>query len=346
MPEKDLWPQLPPHVSFPEEWEHIASHGVGKFVTRVLHRLPSGHIHIWTSRRHRKRRGGVIHDGSSKLAQSDSGRLDVQAVHQETRGKPRSWKWWGWRLKSLSWWLGLIFFLGSICFVVGTVPVAFPVVLEWINLPPYNFGLVCFIGSVFFTFGSYLLLLEALNADLDITLQMKAGHLERYLTGQPYIYPSIPRIRWIGWEPKRLDFLIAIVQLSGAIIFNINCGMALVEGMNWLWIDILVWTPSTLASCCFVTAGYLGIVEVAHRPWAWLLWDMTWWINWFSLLGSLGFLISSLVGYFGQGPIVLPQWFGNYFALMMGSWFFLASTYLLVPETLIEEKSSTVLESK
>ncbi|GHC08239.1 hypothetical protein GCM10007047_26850 [Cerasicoccus arenae] len=238
----------------------------------------------------------------------------------------------------MSWWLGLIFIIGSICFVLGTVPVAFPEVLSVFGLPTYNFDLVCFIGSLWFTLGSYLLLLEALNADLDATLQLKAHEAARYLEGQVEKCPD-KRIRWFGWEPKRLDFLIAAVQLTGAIIFNINCGMGLVDGLNWVWADILIWTPSTVASCCFLTASYLGVMEVAHSRWSWLWWDISWWINFFSLLGSLGFLISSLVGYFGEGPVVLPQWFGNYFALMMGSWFFLFGTYLMVPELSVEESA-------
>lgn len=326
---------LPPHVVFPANWVHVATHRIGPFITRVIHRLPDGSLHVWSSRRHRKKRGATIHDASSALTQS--GEHDQAAkVNQHVRTGKFHWRLWGWRLQSLSWWIGLIFIIGSICFVVGTVPVAYPGVLDWLGLAPYNYALVCFIGSVWFTIGSYLLLLEALNADFDATLQLKAHELERYVEGKAPDQRTRP-IRWFGFAPNRLDFWIAAVQLTGAITFNINCGMGLVEGMNWVLADILVWTPSTVASCFFVTASYLGLLEVTHRKWAWLWWDVSWWINFFSLLGSFGFLISSLVGYFGQGPVTLPQWFGNYFALMMGSWFFLFGTYLMVPELVVDD---------
>ncbi|MGE9295261.1 MAG: hypothetical protein ACQKBV_03120 [Puniceicoccales bacterium] len=331
-------PKLPPHVVFPDDWEHVASHGVGRFVTRVIHRLPSGALHVWSSRRHRKHRGGVIHEANGGLhRQAVAGEVSADHAHEHTRQLRRDIRLWGWRSKELSWWIGVIFILGSICFVVGTVPAAFPGVLDWFGLKPFNYGLVDFIGSIWFTFGSYLLVLEAVNADFDATLRLKAEHIAKHLVKRVETPPG-RRIRWWGFEPKRLDYCIAVVQFTGAVIFNINCGMALVEGMDWLIADILVWTPSTLASCCFVTASYLGVVEVAHKKWAWLWWDLSWWVNWFSLLGSLGFLVSSLVGYFGQGPVQFPQWWGNFFALMMGSWFFLAGTYLLVPEVLIEEE--------
>ncbi len=327
-------PELPPHVAFPSDWTPVATHRVGPFVTRVIHRLPGGALHVWSSRRHRKGRGGVFHEPDDPLAKSDE--LHVDAVHEHTRSRSRRVPAWGWRPELLSWWIGVIFILGSICFVIGTVPPAFPVVLDWLGLKPYNYGLIDFIGSVWFTVGSYMLLLEALNADFDATLQCKAYEIERHLQGRAPERP-IRRMRWFGWEPARIDFVLAAVQLTGAIIFNINCGMGLAKGLDWVALDLLVWTPSTIASCCFVIASYLGLLETAHRPWAWLWWDVSWVSAFFSLLGSFGFLTSSVVGYFGQGPILLPQWLGNFFALMMGSWFFLYSTYLLVPEVLVEE---------
>ncbi|WP_309380091.1 hypothetical protein [Cerasicoccus frondis] len=326
---------LPSHVTFPPYWEHVATHRVGPFITRVVHRLPDGSLHVWSSRRHRKRRGPEMHPSESPLAQRADGH-QVDQVNQAGSPHALRWKLWGWRLRSLSWWLGCIFIVGSLCFVAGTVPMAYPVVLDWLGIRPFNYALTCFIGSLWFTIGSYLLLLEALNADLDATVQLKAHELERYVERKPQDRRD-RRIRWIGFAPNRLDFWIASVQLIGALTFNINCGMGLVEGMNWVFADILVWTPSTVASCFFVTASYLGLVEVSHRKWAWLWWDIAWWINFFSLLGSFGFLTSSVVGYFGQGPVELPQWFGNYFALMMGSWFFLFGTYLMVPELVIDD---------
>ncbi|WP_309398316.1 hypothetical protein [Cerasicoccus maritimus] len=326
---------LPPHVTFPAHWEHVATHRVGRFITRVIHRLPDGGLHVWTSRRHRKRRGAVIQDSAGALSQVAS-HEHVGQVNAASKSVRQHFRLWGWRVESLSWWIGLIFIIGSICFVVGTVPTAYPGVLDWFGLQPYNYALVCFIGSVWFTIGSYLLLLEALNTDFDATVQLKAHELERYVEHKPQDQRT-RRIRWMGFAGNRLDYWIATVQLIGAITFNINCGMGLVEGMNWVIADILVWTPSTVASCFFVTASYLGLVEVSHRKWAWLWWDVSWWINFFSLLGSFGFLISSVVGYFGQGPLQMPQWLGNYFALMMGSWFFLFGTYLMVPELVSED---------
>jgi len=317
-------PQLPPHVEFPAGWEHLRSESVGPFLTRVLHRLPDGRLHIWSSRRHRKRRGALVKTLSEHELMSFV--ENAEQAERLIREHARNFKWWGWRTDHLSWWIGLIFILGSICFVLGTVPMAFSAIADALGWSEFALNFICFTGSVFFTVGSYMLLLEALNAHADPTAKHQPGLLRK------------KKWRWIGWDWPRIDFAIAAVQLTGAIIFNINCGMSLVSGLSWWQSDLFVWTPSTVASCCFVTASYLGLIEVSHRRWAWLFWDMSWWINFFSLLGSFGFLTSSVVGYFGQGPVQIPQWWGNVFALMMGSWFFLFGTYLMVPEVFIDDE--------
>lgn len=325
----------PAHLYFPENWQHLGSDGAGPYVTRVIHRLPDGGQHIWTSRRHRKRRMGRILPGHQLPADS-AAHLDHAREQTAEKANHRSFHLWKWLPQRLTWWIGVIFILGSICFVSGTVPMAFETVANKLGWGNELLNAVCFAGSVFFTVGSYLLVFEAVNIDLDLRLEMRARRLEHLIAGEPDDYVKRP-LRFWGWEWPRIDYQIAVVQLTGAIIFNINCGMSLVTGLSWLQADAWVWAPSTFASCCFVAAGYLGIVEVVHRWWAWQPRDMTWWINFFGLLGAIGFLTSSVVGFFGQGPVQIPQWWGNLFALMMGSWFFLFGTYLLIPEMTLED---------
>jgi len=316
--------QRPTHLNFPQNWQHLGADGAGRYVTRVIHRLPDGGLHIWTSRRHRKHRNGRIIPKHQLPADKAEAAGHIAYAREATSSKVNHHRFrlWGWNLRRLTWWIGLIFILGSICFVLGTVPMAFEGIAKWLGWSNQTLNAICFAGSVFFTVGSYLLVFEALNVNLDLRLEMRERRLEHLIEGVPDDYVKKPLSFW-GWEWTRIDYQIAIVQLTGAIIFNINCGMALVSGLSWIEADAWVWTPSTLASCCFVAAGYLGIVEVCHRWWAWQPSDLTWWINLFGVLGAIGFLTSSIVGYFGQGPIQLPQWWGNIFALMMGSWFFL-----------------------
>lgn len=324
--------ERPRHLNFPEAWEHLASDGAGRYITRVIHRLPGDALHVWTSRRHRKRRGGRIVKATEAVVSEDPGKMHSIPMRHA------SFKYWGWAMQRLTWWIGIIFILGSICFVAGTVPMAFEGIAKWLGWSGHVLSSICFTGSVFFTIGSYLLVFEAVNIDLDLRLEMRARKLEYFLKGEKFTIPGRKPLNLWGWAWARIDYQIAIVQLTGALIFNINTGMALVSGLDWIQTDAWVWTPSTLASICFVTAAYLGIVEVCHRWWAWQPRDVSWWINLFGLLGAFGFLISSIFGFFAQGPILLPQWLGNTFALMMGSWFFLMGTYLLIPEMFLEDE--------
>lgn len=323
----------PRHLNFPEAWEHVTSDGAGRFITRVIHRMPGGALHVWTSRRHRKKRGGRIVETVGRGTQDEEEKTLLAAFAIQHL----PFKLWGWALQRLTWWIGVIFILGSICFVTGTVPMAFGSVAQWLGWSGDVLNSICFAGSVFFTVGSYLLIFEAVNIDLDLRLEMRVRKLEHLLAGEQFEIPGRKPLRFWGWHWERIDYQIAAVQLTGALIFNINCGMALVSGLSWLQTDAWVWVPSTLASICFVAAGYLSVVEVCHRWWAWQPRDVSWWVSFFSLLGACGFLTSSVFGFFGQGPILLPQWLGNVFPLMMGSWFFLFGTYLLVPEMFVED---------
>ncbi len=317
---------IPKHLSFPEGWEWVDSRGAGRFVTQVRHQLPNGDVHVWSSRRHRKARGPLV----CGVAEGVS--LDDLPAHTK-----RKFCFWGWRYRRLSWWIGIIFILGSLCFVVGTTPFAYGAIASYLGLGASSLNQISFAGSVCFTIGSYMLLLEAINVNPDVEHDFAKYHPGHADAGELLASRTKARFRWCGWAWQRIDFRIALIQLCGAIIFNINCGMSLVSGMPWFQQDLFVWTPSAIASCCFVAASYLGIVEVCHRWWDWLLWDVSWWVNLMSLFGSIGFLTSSVFGYFGEGPVLLPQWWGDYFSLMLGSWFFLLGTYLLVPEVLMKD---------
>ncbi|MGE9294169.1 MAG: hypothetical protein ACQKBW_11190, partial [Puniceicoccales bacterium] len=99
---------LPAHVSFPEDWEHKHTDRTWGCITRVVHRLPDGRLHIWTSRRHRKGLGALIKNSPAH---------DWAMLERLARENLRQFHWWGWSLNRLSWWIGLIFILGSICFV-------------------------------------------------------------------------------------------------------------------------------------------------------------------------------------------------------------------------------------
>jgi hypothetical protein len=128
-------------VKFPEHWQHLKSIGVGNFSTQIIHRISNGNLHIWSSRRFRKR-----HSSEIKASEID---------YHKAKKKP--FKYWAWKSESLTWWIGFIFTFGSLLFVVGAIPMMFP------NPPVARISVINFLGSVCFTLGSYaasLLVLE------------------------------------------------------------------------------------------------------------------------------------------------------------------------------------------
>jgi zinc transporter ZupT len=81
-------------------------------------------------------------------------------------------------------------------------------------------------------------------------------------------------------------------------------------------------------------ASYLYVVEIVHKPWGFMFKDISWWSAFTCLLGSVGYTVSSLYGFFGEGPIVIEQTWGNYAAVFLGAIFFFISSYLMIPESL------------
>lgn len=130
------------NLKFPKHWQHLSSRGAGHFITQIIHKLPNGNLHIWTSRRFRKRHSTEI-------------RTDDKI--QPSQRQKKKWKYWDWKLQSLTWWIGFIFTVGSILFVIGSIPMMFP------NPPEHKIALINFLGSVCFTIGSYAALLETIN---------------------------------------------------------------------------------------------------------------------------------------------------------------------------------------
>jgi hypothetical protein len=67
--------------------------------------------------------------------------------------------------------------------------------------------------------------------------------------------------------------------------------------------DVRVWVPSTIASICVVSSSWLSLVEAEGRGFSWRPRHLEWWITVGALLGSWGFLLPSLAGFFLGGRL-------------------------------------------
>lgn len=149
-----------------------------------------------------------------------------------------------WAPRRASWWISILFVLGSLCFLVGPLP--------WFvqQVGAGTDGVVFFVGSVFFTSAAALQWLETINADR-----------EPLAAGGP---PGRERFHVLVWEPHRIDYWSCGVQLIGTLFFNITTFRALTTALEDPTYDTAVWRPDAYGSICFLVSGYLAYIEAAH----------------------------------------------------------------------------------
>ncbi len=288
------------YLDLPDGWERVATEGPGPFVTSEVLRRPDGTLVRWRSRDHRKRRAAP--------AAAAAGRTGV-----------------GWRPDRLAWWIGVLFAIGSLCFVLAALA------SQWASSPRPAVGVTFFVGSIFFTGAAYLQYWEVVN-------------VEHAPTGRPGGPPLRRRPRPVSWEPGRIDWLSALIQLVGTVFFNVSTFEAMKRGLTTKQSDLRVWTPDVLGSICFLLSTKLAYAEVCHR---WICFRdrrLSWWIVALNLGGSLFFGISALAA------LVAPSTNEPVAAHLanattaLGALGFLVASVLLLPEagrTAVAAASST-----
>jgi hypothetical protein len=135
-----------------------------------------------------------------------------------------------WAPRRASWWMDMLFAVGSLCFLVGPLPVFLGAV------GPRTDALVFVVGSFFFTAA----------AALQLRLSSRAG------------------------RSRELEWWSSVIQLLGTLFFNVTTTRALATGAGSSGYDRLVWRPDAFGSVCFLVSGALAYVVVsgglARRP--------------------------------------------------------------------------------
>jgi hypothetical protein len=280
---EDSFPSVPPG------WSVERRRSTGPFTTHVRYRLGDGRLLEWSSRAHRKR--------------ASAGRGVPQASIL-------------WAPRRVSWWIAVLFVIGSACFLVGPLP-------KFIDLVGGRTdGLVFFVGSLFFTSAASLQWWESVNVSRGPA--SAAG-----------------RRRLVSWEPHRIDWWASGVQLIGTVFFNLSTFHALATSTSSAPYDHLVWRPDSLGSVCFLVSGALAYVEVAgglFRPPGRTL-DGT--IVTVNLLGCVAFAVSAVAAFVAPatGHEVAANLSNTTTAL--GALGFLVGALLLFPESRSVSQSPT-----
>jgi hypothetical protein len=163
----------------------------------------------------------------------------------------------------LTWWIGLLFAIGSACFVLGPIPAYAAAVGGTAT------GLTFFVGSLFFTTAAYLSFLQVIR---------QCGH------------------RWLGWAPHHVGFWATAIQLAGTLFFNVTTFTSLLDVPADVT-DRVVWRPDALGSVCFLASSAIAFAEAGHRWWSWRPHERDWHITALNLWGSVFFGLSAVGAY-------------------------------------------------
>jgi len=294
----------------PDHLDNVRPQFLGPFMTRLLGTDEDDNLCAITSRRHRKRLQPLRVGRSDELVNE---RLPLKVWVQF------------WDPKSISWWLAILFMIGSALFTLGAGLAIFPSLLTaWWHDPIVN-NSVFFVGSIFFTSAGLIQYLEVINSEITDLTNTRTGES-----------PVRRRLRLFAWRPRNLGYLASLVQLFGTILFNFNTGDALISNMTSTEENLAIWTPNMIGSMCFLIATACSYLEVGHRYVCFRPRDFAFWIVIVNAFGSIAFQVSALASFYqADGSLLWPL--GANWGTFLGGLGFLFASYLLVPELFEKE---------
>ena len=176
-----------------------------------------------------------------------------------------------WAPRDRSWWIGVLFAIGSALFALGVVP-------AYANAVDLRAdGLTFFVGSVFFTSAGFLQYREAVDA---VPADLRHGR------------------RVLVFLPGRIDWQATAWQSIGTLAFNVStaAGRRRQPSAPTLYRHH-VWRPDAVGSVCFLVASTLAWYEACHGWFAWRPRSVAWWITLANLAGSVAFGVSAVAAF-------------------------------------------------
>jgi hypothetical protein len=128
---------------------NISFSGPG-YITKAVHISENDVQKIVTSRRHRKGRGAML--------------VFPEGIQPEPTAKHKNPWLRFWAPSRLTWWVAVLFAIGSALFSVGGYGITFPNNSPEVLTMGINLDWIFFIGSIFFTSAASCQLLESINA--------------------------------------------------------------------------------------------------------------------------------------------------------------------------------------
>ncbi|MGZ4269698.1 MAG: hypothetical protein ACXVFK_03005 [Solirubrobacteraceae bacterium] len=210
-------------------------------------------------------------EGWSRVEASGPGPFVTREVLERPDGTRVQWRSRAHRKRDANRWVAALFALGAACFAIASIA------SQWASAPRSWIGPLFFAGSVLFTGGGFAQYWEVVNVQRT-----------------PQRDRSLPRRRPASWEPRRIDWAAAVIQLAGTLFFNVSTFAAMKQGLSAEQADLRVWTPDVAGSICFLASSELSFAEVCHR-WVCLRpRTRSWTIVALNLVGSIAFGASAI----------------------------------------------------
>lgn len=240
-------PETPSAFALPAGWTLLRADGPGPFTTGARLRRPDGTEIEWNARLLRKRAHG-------------------------TQRRTGTW----WRPDLLSWWIGVLFAIGSACFTVA------PIATGLDAASAEAIGITYFVGSLFFTTAAFLSYLQVVNTAHGV----RPSRMERARRWRP-----------ASWEPGRIDWGAAVSQLIGTLFFNVNTFASMRHGFDIGGDNLRIWAPDAIGSALFLLSSEMSYAEVCRRWVGFGPRTISWWITALNMLGSIAFGVSAVAAF-------------------------------------------------
>jgi hypothetical protein len=208
-----------------------------------------------------------------------------------SEGRQRRGVWW--RPDRVSWWMGLLFAVGSLCFALAAI------VSQWASAPRPAIGVTYFVGSICFTVAAYLQWRSAsrqprgidwsasaiqLAGTLFFNVSTFAGMKHGFDARQsdlrvwtPDVFGSICFLvsselayahvchRWFCLRPRSLSWRIAALNLVGSIAFGVSAVTSLIEPSTQEPVSAAIANAGTAVGALCFLAGAVMLLPAADR---------------------------------------------------------------------------------
>ena len=104
-------------------------------------------------------------------------------------------------------------------------------------------------------------------------------------------------MRWWSYQPRRRDWLSAVVLFVGTLLFAVSLVAAFALGLTPRQYDVRIWFPDILGCVCFLVSGHLAMLELGAGHVVFRVHELSWWVVAINQLGSVLFFLAGIAAF-------------------------------------------------